>query len=112
MAEKRVEEALSLLREGLAIHSEAGDVLDTAVDLCRFAAALASAGQPATAATLLASFDAMSETVGGRRALMASLNEQTLALIHAQLDDAAFAEAQARGVALTLDEAVAVALLR
>jgi len=108
--ESRVETAVSLLRESLAIHSELGDVLDTATDLCRFAAALTPAGRPAMATTLLASFEAMGDAIGGRRSLLANLNEETLALIHAQLDDPSFSEAWARGLAMTMGEAVALAL--
>jgi len=42
--------------------------------------------------------------------LLANLNEETLALIHAQLDDPSFSEAWARGLAMTMGEAVALAL--
>jgi len=38
------------------------------------------------------------------------MNEETLAVIRAQLDEAAFAEAWEQGRALTADEAVALAL--
>ena len=37
-------------------------------------------------------------------------NEEMLAVLHEQLDDAAFEEAWERGAKLTLDEAVALAL--
>ena len=37
-------------------------------------------------------------------------NEETLELLHEQLDDAAFEEAWERGAKLTLEEAVALAL--
>jgi len=40
----------------------------------------------------------------------AGRNEATLARIHGMLDDAAFAEAWEQGRALTIDEAVALAL--
>jgi hypothetical protein len=38
------------------------------------------------------------------------INNETLAVIHTQLDEAAFAAAWEQGRALTLDEAVALAL--
>ncbi len=110
LREGRVDDAASLLRDSLALHSRLGDVLDAAVDLCRFAAALAAGGGAATAATLLASFDALGDDVGARRSSVADLNRQTLARIHAVLDDAAFSAAWARGLTLTLYEAVATAL--
>ena len=108
--EGHAEQAASLLRTSLAIHRDLGDVLDTAVDLCRFAAALELAGEAAKAASLLATFEAMGDVVGGRRSGMAELNGRTLALIHAQLDEAAFGEAWKEGLAMTLDEAVVFAL--
>ena len=37
-------------------------------------------------------------------------NERTLAILHAQLDDATFAAAWAEGIAMTLEDAVAYAL--
>ena len=40
----------------------------------------------------------------------AKINEETLTTIRTQLDEAAFAEAWEQGRALTLDEAVALAL--
>ena len=41
---------------------------------------------------------------------VAKMNEETLGVIRSQLDDAAFAEAWEEGRALTIDEAVALAL--
>jgi len=38
------------------------------------------------------------------------MNEQTLSTIHARLDESAFAESWEQGRALTIDEAVALAL--
>ncbi len=106
----RVDDAASMLRASLRIHDGLGDLLDTAVDLCRFAAVLASRGRPATAASLLASFEAHGDEVGIRRSNVTVLNEATLAAVETQLDDDALADARERGRRLTLREAVAFAL--
>jgi predicted ATPase len=110
LAEGRAEQALALLLESLRIHREAGDVLDTSVDLCRLAAAAAMLGDAGTAARLLAGFEALGDQIGGRRAWMADLNERTLELIHERLDDDVFAGAWAEGLELDLDQAVDLAL--
>jgi tetratricopeptide (TPR) repeat protein len=104
------EKAAVLLRDSLRVHREAGDVLDTSVDLCRLAAALAALGDVETAARLPAAFEALGDQVGGRRTWMAELNVRTLSLIHANLGDGTFAAAWAAGLELSLDEAVELAL--
>ena len=42
LEEGRVEDAASMLKTSLGIHSRLGDLLDMAVDLCRFAVVLAA----------------------------------------------------------------------
>jgi predicted ATPase/class 3 adenylate cyclase len=108
--EGRTRDALSMLRESLRIHRDVGDLLDTAVDACRFAAALAADGRAETAACLLSSIEADGERIGGRRSMVAEMNDETLTAIQAALDEAAFAEAWRQGEELTIDEAVALAL--
>ena len=44
LAEGQLEDAASMLKSSLRIHARLGDVLDTAVDLCRFASVLARNG--------------------------------------------------------------------
>jgi predicted ATPase/DNA-binding SARP family transcriptional activator len=108
--EGRIEDAASMLETSLRIHGRLHDVLDTAVDLCRFAAVLARQRKAATAARLLATFESVGDEVGVRRSGVAEMNEATLAAIRSQLDDAAIAEAWEQGGKLTVDEAVALAL--
>lgn len=108
--EGRTSEARAMLRAGLRIHRNVGDLLDTAVDLCRFAAVLATEDKPRTAARLLSSFEALGDRVGGRRSVVREMNDETLAAIHRQLDEAAFAEAWEQGRKLTGEEAIALAL--
>jgi len=106
----RVEDAASMLRSSLRLHGELRDVLDTAVDLCRYANVLARQGRAATAARLLASFDALGDEVGVRRSGVVEMNEATLAAVRTQLDDAAFTETWRQGLELTLGEAMTLAV--
>ena len=108
--EERVDDAIALLRESLRIHRELGDVLDTGVDLCRFAAALAAAGDAVTAARLLASFGAAPDEVDKGRFSVDQLNDETTVRIRRQLSEDVFAEACAEGNELTLDQALDLAL--
>ena len=110
MEGERVDDAIALLRHSLRIHRELGDVLDTGVDLCRLAAALAAASDAVTAARLLACFGAMPDELSRRRFDVDRLNDETTSRIRAQLSDAAFADACADGRELTLDQAVDLAL--
>ena len=74
----RTDDALALLERSLRLHRDVGDVLDTAIDLSRVAAALAAAGADHAAARLLASFDALSgDQVGLRREWVAALNQES-----------------------------------
>jgi predicted regulator of Ras-like GTPase activity (Roadblock/LC7/MglB family) len=71
---------------------------------------LARAGGAALAAQVLSSSTALMEEVGAGPPWYARIRTETLAVIHTQLDESAFAEAWDRGRALTADEAVALAL--
>ena len=108
--EGRVEDAASMLKSSLRIHARLRDVLDAAVDLCRFASVLARTGRAATAGRLLASFESLGNEVTIRRSGVAEMNETTLAAIRTQLDDAALAEAWEQGSKLTLGAAATLAL--
>jgi predicted ATPase/DNA-binding SARP family transcriptional activator len=108
--EGRTDDALALLERSLRLHRDVGDVLDSAVDLARIAAALAAVGEEATAAQLLATLDALGDEIGARRARVADLNEQTRARTGAALDTETVAEAHTEGRALTLADAVDLAL--
>ena len=67
-------------------------------------------GRAATAAQLLGGSDAVFEGIGARPPWLARMNDQTLAAIREQLEEPAVAEAREQGRALTVDEAVALAL--
>ena len=94
-----------MLKSSLRIHARPRDLLDTAVDLCRFAGVLARQGRAATAARLLASYESLGDEVGIRHSRVAEMNEATLAAIRTQLDDAAVAEAWEEGRKLTVGAA-------
>jgi len=107
----RMEEALSMLQESLRIRVYLDDPIHIADTLSRFASALAGAGQGEVATRLLSH----SIFANGQLGIDVPLyqqkrNEQTLATIRAQLEEARFAEAWEHGEKLTTDEAVALAL--
>ena len=108
--EGRFEDALAMLAESLRIQRDLGTLHWLPVSLCNFATCLAVAGRAGAAARLLSRADDLREEVGGAPSWVAEQSAETLAMIHAQLDDDAFAEAWEQGRALTLDEAVALAL--
>jgi predicted ATPase len=107
----RVEDALLMLKESLRINRGVDIPLSIAQDLSAFAGALAVEGRAGMAARLLSSSEALHKEFGVRmRSYLRRRNEETLTTIRSQLDDRAFAEAWEQGQALTLDEAVALAL--
>jgi predicted ATPase/class 3 adenylate cyclase len=109
--EGRLPDAVAMLREAIRIEHGLGSVLELAIDLGRLASVLAVAGRAPEAAQLLSSSEALTEKLGARVPWWAGRrNEQTLATIRTQLDTAAAAKAWEHGQALTVDEAVALAL--
>jgi hypothetical protein len=106
----RVDDALSMLKESHRIHRDLGDPIGIVRDLSRVARVLAAVGRAETAARLLSGSMALYEELGASlRPWLAEMNEETLATIRAQLDEAAFSGAWEQGRALTADEAVALA---
>jgi len=70
-------------------------------------------GDPAQAASLFAWTDAAREALINLRPVVEQADvDRDLAIIHTQLDDATFAAAQARGRAMSMDDAIAFALTR
>ena len=110
LEEGRLEDADTMLRASLRIHDGLGDLLDTAVDLCGFAAVLAREGKAVTATRLLSSLEALGDQIGGRRSYVEELSEDTVTTIRKRLNEAAFAEAWEHGRTLTIAEAVTLAL--
>jgi predicted ATPase len=108
--EGRVADAVSLLKESHRILRELNDLLLIAAGVGRFASVLALVGRGATATQVLSSSTALMEEIGARPPWFVRISGKTLAAIHTQLDDTAFAEAWERGLTMTADEAVALAL--
>ena len=108
--EGRVADAVPLLKESHRILRELNDLLLIATGVGRFASLLALAGRAATAAQVLSSSTALMAEIGAGPPWFARISRKTLAVIHTQLDDAAFAKAWAQGLTMSADEAVALAL--
>jgi predicted ATPase/DNA-binding SARP family transcriptional activator len=108
--EGRVADAVRMLEESHRILRELNDLLLIATGVGRFASLLALAEKAATAAQVLSSSTALLDEIGARPPWFARLSRKTLTLIHTQLDEAAFADAWERGLGMTAEEAVALAL--
>jgi predicted ATPase len=109
--EGRLKDASSLAAESIRIFMDLGSRIGVADELCRGAAALVLAGKAGKAAQLLASCRAFHEDAGiNLLPYLVAENDQTLAKIHEQLDQATFAEAWALGAGLTVEKAAIMAL--
>ncbi len=108
--EEKVEEALAMLSEALRLYRDLGMPNGTVEILLGFAEAHRLAGRAELATRLLARSDALQREIGGGPAWWAVEQEKTLAAIRGQLAERALTEAWEQGRALTLDEAVALAL--
>ena len=107
----RIEDALALGKQNLLASRDLGSRHAIAQSLCRSASNFAVLpGKADTAVRLLSCFEALREQIGVSEAWVARMNEETLSAIRARLDEGAFAEAWEQGRALTIDEAVALAL--
>jgi len=107
----RVDDAVLLLRESVSAARELGSLQDIAQSLCRAADLLVRFRQKAdVAAQLLSCFEGLRERIGVSLTWVARRNEQTLAEIRSQLDEAAFTKAFEQGRKLTADEAAQLAL--
>jgi predicted ATPase len=107
----RYDDALSMKRQMLRIVVEVGDVQHTLDHLGRIALNHARAGRAELAARLLAASLALHDEMGLAVPLyQRRRNEEILALIHAELDEASFEKAWKAGQKLSIDEAVALAL--
>ena len=109
--EGRFDDAHTLRSQSLRIDLELGNRPFFAVQLVSFAFAAARRGNPVIAAQLLSRAAAFRNELGYTlESWMTQENEDALAAVRAQLDDAAFDAAWERGAELSLDEAIALAL--
>ena len=106
----RTEQALVLLAESLTIHHALGDVLDTAVDLALFTTAVTRTGDFETTTCLAAALDAAADDIGVRGGAVTARIQDALTAARTHLDPPTYDAAWERGHALTLREAVALAL--
>jgi hypothetical protein len=106
----RIEEAVGSITASVGIARELGLMQEVAEDLYAFARARSVQGQAATAARLFAAAEAARERIGAHRSWATEEDATTLAGIRSQLDEPAFAAASEQGRAMTLDEAVELAL--
>jgi non-specific serine/threonine protein kinase len=107
----RVDDAFSMLEEAVRMDRDVGEMVELAVDLSRFARALAATDRARTAAIVLSTSETLRAELGATFLPWAvTMNATTLAAIRSQLDEAAFAEAWEQGRALSVDQAVAMAL--
>jgi tetratricopeptide (TPR) repeat protein len=108
--EGRLQEAAALLQESTQIFLEIGDP-ELAMNLCRFARALALAERPAAGIQLLACGEAVCEKIGrGLDSWLIRFNEETAELIRQHLDAADYARAREDGKKLTPETALELAL--
>jgi len=106
----RIDAAVSMLAESTRITTELGERLEAAVNIGRFARALAVRGHAREAAMLLACSDALHEQLGARSTWLDPSNEMTMAAIRARLDEAALGRALQEGRGMSADDAVRLAL--
>jgi predicted ATPase/class 3 adenylate cyclase len=103
-------DAVSMLRQSLAIWRDLGDRMMTTVDLCRLAEALAVGGKSEAAVRVLACWETLRDELGGAEQWVLTMGERARVAIRAQLDEATFAAGWEQGTKLTPDEAIALAV--
>jgi tetratricopeptide (TPR) repeat protein len=109
--EGRLDEAVSMFREGIRINHDRGQTLDLAIDFGRLASTLVLIGRAQDAGRLLGASDALADSLGITRAWWdVKRNEETVAALREVLGEAGLAAATAEGRRLSPDEAVALAL--
>ena len=107
----RLDDAVAMMADSYRIDRDLGNVIFVGVDLARFAAIRAHEGKAEAAAQLLAKSEALHEDVAWiPESWAAEESDRTRATVRAQLGETAFKSACEQGRALTLDEAVEVAL--
>jgi predicted ATPase/class 3 adenylate cyclase len=108
LVQGQTEQALPLLQQSTRMFSDVGDPAFIASNLSRFSRALIISERPGAAAQVLARGQATLDEFGLR--WFHSFNSMTRAMIRAQLDDDAYAEASELGKILSPEDAVALAL--
>jgi hypothetical protein len=110
LAEGRLTDARTLLDISYDIDRDLGNVVFVTVDLVRFAAICAREGRDDVAIKLLAKAMTLRDEISWRPESWAQEEyEDTLGVVRGQLTDEAFNRAWEDGVALSVDDAVALA---
>jgi predicted ATPase/class 3 adenylate cyclase len=110
LAQRRREDASSLLEESLLIGRDVGHLLEALTNVCRVCRVLAEEGRAEAAARLLSAAEALREELGAGERWVAKMNDETLGQIRAQLDEAALAQLCEESRGMTPDEVIALAL--
>jgi tetratricopeptide (TPR) repeat protein len=105
----RFREALEQTLASLRLWVEVRDPAMEARDLRRLARTLAHLGRPDAAAKALSASEAVRLGVGHSESWIEDENQEILALIHAQLDDAAFERDWAQGSTMSVEQVVELA---
>jgi predicted ATPase/class 3 adenylate cyclase len=103
------EEALAFLARALPTWSNFGDIAMMARDLRRLARVLVHMERADEAARILSASETLRDQVGHWESWIGQENDEILALIHAQLDDAAFDRAWAEGRTMSVEQALELA---
>ena len=101
--------AKALFGESLKLSNEYGNKNGMAMSLAGFAGILAMLGKPEQAARLFGAVEALLESIGMAGRMDPSDQKEVdhyVAVVRAQLDEAAFAKAWATGHAMTLEQAI------
>jgi predicted ATPase len=113
LQERHIDDAQESLRQAMRIYLDdpEGVELSAANDMYAFAAVAGLAGNVSAAAVLVAAADVYYDEIGAvREALTQEARTQALGLAAERLDEKAVLEAQSRGQAMSLEEAVVYAL--
>ena len=106
--QRRISDAISLMREGHAVLGDLRDLLGVVENLARMARALAVAERPTLAAQVLGCFEKLSDETEGGEAWVQREGEEALTMIREQLDDITLEEALVKGRRMTPEEAMAL----
>jgi hypothetical protein len=107
----RIVDALPMLKESTRIYRDLGESHVVAINLCRFARAVAAVGNAGAAARILSAAEALREEIGVSWSYwVVEMNDATLREAQAALDEPAFREAWERGRRLSTDDALRLAL--
>ena len=111
VADGRAAEAIHMVLDAFRLHRELGDVFRMAQTGSRLAGAVAATGRLTLAGRLLSWSTELRRDIGATsHPVLSAMNEQTMDIVRAGLNENAFVEAWEAGKKLTADDAVAMTL--